>query len=96
MALRDIIAARRVRSVYLGGGTPTALAPCQLERVLEAVAEFAQGEFTVEAGRPDTITPKKLSLIRQAGANRISVKPPDHLPGYAGPHWKKPSCGRIF
>lgn len=74
-ALRDIIAARRVRSVYLGGGTPTALAPCQLERVLEAVAEFAQGEFTVEAGRPDTITPEKLSLIRQAGANRISVNP---------------------
>ena len=73
--LGDVIAAHRVRSVYIGGGTPTALSPRQLERVLQAVAKFARGEFTVEAGRPDTITREKLEVIQAAGANRVSVNP---------------------
>ena len=64
-----------VRSVYIGGGTPSALRPDQLKRVLEAAGKLAEGtaEFTVEAGRPDTITREKLELIKAAGADRISV-----------------------
>ena len=74
--LAPIISRRHVRSVYIGGGTPSALEPAQLRRVLQAVAPYARGvEFTVEAGRPDTITREKLELIREAGAQRISINP---------------------
>lgn len=68
---------RRVRSVYIGGGTPTALSPKNLETVLKRAAQIAAGadEFTVEAGRPDTITEEKLRLIEAAGAGRVSVNP---------------------
>lgn len=65
-----------VRSVYIGGGTPTSLPPRQLKRVLAAAAPLANGlEFTVEAGRPDTIDREKLALISDAGATRISINP---------------------
>ena len=59
----------------MGGGTPTALSEAHLERVLERAAQIAQGadEFTVEAGRPDTITPEKLRIIKESGAGRVSV-----------------------
>jgi oxygen-independent coproporphyrinogen-3 oxidase len=68
---------RRVRSVYVGGGTPTALNDKNFETVLSRAAEIAAGadEFTVEAGRPDTITEEKLSIIKDAGAGRVSVNP---------------------
>ncbi len=64
-----------VRCVYIGGGTPTALPERELARVLGMAAELARGarEFTVEAGRPDTMTESKLALIKNAGADRISV-----------------------
>ena len=66
----------RVTSVYMGGGTPTALPEGELRRVLERLAPLSAGqEFTVEAGRPDTITEGKLKAIREAGAKRISVNP---------------------
>ena len=65
-----------VSSVYVGGGTPTSLDEASLREVLFALAPLAKGhEFTVEAGRPDTITEGKLSVIREAGATRISVNP---------------------
>jgi len=66
---------RRVRALYVGGGTPTALSEQHLEKVLQRAAELARGadEFTVEAGRPDTITPEKLRIIKDSGAGRISV-----------------------
>ena len=65
-----------VSSVYVGGGTPTSLDEESLREVLSALAPLAEGrEFTVEAGRPDTITEAKLSVIRDAGATRISVNP---------------------
>ncbi len=66
---------RRVRALYVGGGTPTALSAGSLKAVLERAAELAKeaDEFTVEAGRPDTITPEKLSIIRDSGAGRVSV-----------------------
>jgi coproporphyrinogen dehydrogenase HemZ len=71
------LAGGRVRAVYIGGGTPTALSEKNLSLVLKRVAEIAEGagEFTVEAGRPDTITEEKLKIIKEAGAGRVSVNP---------------------
>ena len=62
-----------LRTVYMGGGTPTALTAKQLARVLKE-CEFDVSEFTIEAGRPDTIDKEKLDLISKV-ANRISVNP---------------------
>ncbi|MBD5100048.1 MAG: coproporphyrinogen dehydrogenase HemZ [Clostridiales bacterium] len=63
-----------VRSVYIGGGTPTSLDDANFERVIKASA-FDCKEFTVEAGRPDTITREKLDIMSKYGVNRISVNP---------------------
>ncbi len=73
--LSEVTSRCHIRSVYIGGGTPTSLNEAQLERVLFAAGKMADGcaEFTVEAGRPDTITKEKLALIKAAGAGRISV-----------------------
>ena len=68
-----------VQSVYIGGGTPTTLSAQQLQAVMDAVRKNVdfQGllEYTVEAGRPDTITAENLEAIRLGGADRISVNP---------------------
>ena len=68
---------RELRAVYVGGGTPTALPPGDFERLLARIREFYPGarEYTVEAGRPETITREKLRAIREAGINRISINP---------------------
>ena len=71
--VKDIIGKRKVRAVYIGGGTPTAIGDANLERVLAAAKELGGAEFTVEAGRPDTITVSKLDIIKKSGAGRISV-----------------------
>ncbi len=67
----------RLQTVYMGGGTPTVLTAEQLERVLSAVREefdFADcTEFTVEGGRPDTITEAKLDALRRCGVDRVSI-----------------------
>ncbi len=70
-----LIGSRRVRALYVGGGTPTALSADNLKTVLKRAAQLAKGadEFTVEAGRPDTITMEKLGIIRDSGAGRVSV-----------------------
>ena len=69
----------RVRSFYMGGGTPTTLTAGQMDRVLSAwEASFDRDgcrEVTVEAGRPDTITADKLAVLRDHGVTRISVNP---------------------
>lgn len=69
----------RIESVYFGGGTPTTISADQLDRLLEATREaFALSEireFTVEAGRPDTITLDKLMVLRKHGVDRISINP---------------------
>lgn len=69
----------RLQTVYIGGGTPTTLTASQLSALCRHIAEvfdsFAPEEFTVEAGRPDTITPEKLSALREAGVTRISINP---------------------
>ncbi len=68
-----------IESMYVGGGTPTSLDEGQLEKLLDRISTSfdlkAVREFTVEAGRPDTFTEKKLELIREAGADRISINP---------------------
>lgn len=69
----------RLETVYMGGGTPTTLNEKQLYRVLDTVNECFDlsgiREFTVEAGRPDTVTPDKLNIIKQSSADRISINP---------------------
>lgn len=66
-------------SVYIGGGTPTTLEPDQLRRLLSRLREafdFSQvKEFTVEAGRADSITADKLRVLKEFGVTRISVNP---------------------
>lgn len=64
-------------SLYIGGGTPTILSACQLDRLLEAVERHLPRpqELTVEAGRPDTITKDKLEVLAAHGVGRVSVNP---------------------
>ncbi len=68
-----------LETVYIGGGTPTAISAEQLGRIMSAVnGSFdlsACREFTVEAGRPDTVTDEKLDAIMKNGATRISINP---------------------
>ena len=69
----------RVRSFYMGGGTPTTLTAEQMDRLLGRLNEkfdlAGAVERTVEAGRPDTITAEKLAVLRKNGVDRISVNP---------------------
>ena len=66
-------------SIYMGGGTPTTLSAAQLDRLCTVLAErfdlSALREYTVEAGRPDTITEEKLRVLRRHGVDRVSVNP---------------------
>ncbi len=74
----DLINAKglKPRCLYIGGGTPTALDERNLELLLEQCAYIMpQTEFTVEAGRPDTLNNEKLQIIKDAGVNRISINP---------------------
>lgn len=70
---------KRVNTLYIGGGTPTTLTPVQMDRLLstlEAAFDFTcLQEFTVEAGRPDSITKEKLRVLKEHGVSRISVNP---------------------
>lgn len=63
-----------VKSIYMGGGTPTALSYEQLDRILTQIT-YPVSEFTVEAGRPDTITKEKLDVLKKHGVTRISINP---------------------
>ena len=69
----------RLETVYMGGGTPTVLTAEQMDKVLStARSSFDFGkvmELTVEAGRPDTITPEKLLVMKKNGVDRISINP---------------------
>ena len=69
----------RVRTVYIGGGTPTILDERQLKDLLSYIASqtdvSALDEFTLEAGRPDTITEEKLTIAKAYGVTRVSVNP---------------------
>lgn len=69
----------QLETVYMGGGTPTTLTAEQMDAVLSTVNESFDmstcREFTVEAGRPDTITKEKLLAIKKNGVDRISINP---------------------
>ncbi len=70
---------RHVRTVYIGGGTPTTLSDAQMARLLDAIHDSFDLsrciEFTVEGGRPDTLDAEKLRTIFEHGADRISINP---------------------
>ena len=69
----------RVKTVYIGGGTPTILDENQLDWLLSMVEKNVDvrtlDEYTLEAGRPDTITAEKMRVAKNRGVNRISVNP---------------------
>lgn len=74
---------QKLNTIYIGGGTPTTLEPGQLERLLSHIDDaFARHmgagsllEYTVEAGRPDSITREKLEVLRSHPVSRISINP---------------------
>lgn len=78
-AVSEMMQGRGPDTIYIGGGTPTSLTETQLLRLMTFVADtFVSDrlrEFTVEAGRPDTITAEKLHVLRQFPVDRISVNP---------------------
>ena len=69
----------RMQTVYIGGGTPTVLSEEELKILTGAIEEYfgapGEGEYNVEAGRPDTITEGKLKVLKEAGVTRISINP---------------------
>ena len=72
-------AGKHLNSIYIGGGTPTTLNPYQLDRLIRKIkCSFDLSdclEFTVEAGRPDSITKEKLMVLRRHDISRISINP---------------------
>ncbi len=72
-------AGKKLNTVYIGGGTPTTLEPEQMERLLDTIeTAFSLEhllEYTIEAGRPDSITAEKLKVMRRHPVTRISVNP---------------------
>ena len=69
----------RLETVYFGGGTPTTLSARQLDRILLTIQKYFDlstlREYTVEAGRPDTVTEEKLNTLLGYGVSRISINP---------------------
>ena len=70
---------RSIRTIYIGGGTPTTLSARQLADLLDSIRDSFDLsrclEFTVEGGRPDTLSKEKLETIRSHGADRMSINP---------------------
>lgn len=70
---------KKLNTVYIGGGTPTTLSEPLLERLLKKIRTSLPmedvKEFTVEAGRPDSITKRKLEIMKEQGVTRISINP---------------------
>ena len=68
-----------LESIYFGGGTPTVLSASQLDRIMKAVKNSFDlsniREYTIEGGRPETITEEKLKVIFDNGADRLSINP---------------------
>ncbi len=75
----EIFRDKKLNAVYIGGGTPTTLTPEQMERLLRKLRDSFSledmKEWTVEAGRPDSITAEKLDVIRSFPVDRISINP---------------------
>ena len=64
----------RINNVYFGGGTPTSLSAEQLDELMDCI-DFSPAEYTVEAGRPDTLDKDKLDVMFKHGVGRVSVNP---------------------
>jgi coproporphyrinogen dehydrogenase HemZ len=64
-----------INSIYVGGGTPTSLAPGKLEKALALLKTVTAKEFTVEAGRPDSISAQMLDMLAKNNVSRISINP---------------------
>jgi oxygen-independent coproporphyrinogen-3 oxidase len=66
-------------TIYFGGGTPTTLEAPVLERLMKTIADNFDlshlREYTIEAGRPDTISLEKLTAIKNCGCTRVSINP---------------------
>lgn len=77
--LAEYLKGTKLNSVYIGGGTPTTLLPYQLDRLITFIEEnfdlSIMKEFTVEAGRPDSIDRDKLMTLRKHNIGRISINP---------------------
>ena len=75
-AVKDIIKKKAyiVRTIYIGGGTPSVLSASLLDKLLFAL-NFPVSEFTVECGRADTITREKLSVLKKHRVTRLSINP---------------------
>ena len=70
---------KHIRSIYIGGGTPTTLSSSQMASLLDSIRDSFDLsrclEFTVEGGRPDTLDAEKLRTIKEHGADRMSINP---------------------
>lgn len=64
----------RIENVYFGGGTPTSLSAKQLDDVMSCI-DVQPTEYTVEAGRPDTVDKEKLQVLAKHGVDRVSINP---------------------
>lgn len=64
----------KIKTIYIGGGTPTSLTADQLDELL-SIIDIEVGEFTVESGRPDTITTEKLDVLQKHKVTRICINP---------------------
>lgn len=72
--IRAVFPIKPRRAIYVGGGTPTSISSEDLDRVLAAIDAKGE-EFTVEAGRPETLTEEKVAVLRGRGVTRVSVNP---------------------
>ncbi len=70
---------KRLKTIYIGGGTPSSIKASQIEEILKTVESYYDLsnllEYTFEAGRADTITRDKLEVLRKFKVNRISINP---------------------
>ena len=77
--VQTYFAEKKLNTIYFGGGTPTTLPPVYLDRLLGTITEGFDlsylKEWTVEGGRPDSITPEKLAVLRKYPVDRISINP---------------------
>lgn len=80
-AMRDVAddCGLNLKTLYIGGGTPTSLSAAQLRQLMGCLAELfdlkSLSEYTVEAGRPDCTDAEKLRVLKEYGATRISINP---------------------
>ena len=76
---KEAFAGYELHSIYVGGGTPTALSGKQLKELMDMIHRYFPVqdtlEFTVEAGRPDSLDREKLQIMKEAGVTRISINP---------------------